>query len=202
MIPAGQHGPSRSFDGRAVLLASGLMLMLACFGLGLGHSRLSRGRWPGVALDPLADANASLARGRIRDAAREYRMAARLTPADFVAQAQLADIARTIGDTTEEVAACAALARLRPGPAVDARLGDALLRAGRAEEAVGPLRRAAAARPRDGDAHNALGVACVHAGRLDEAVREFEEAVRLGVPPSARENLERARALRAAPKGP
>ena len=202
MSSAGPQGPSPRFDGRAVLLASGLMLMLASFGLGLGYSRLARGRWPGVALDPLADANASLAGGRIRDAARQYRMAARLTPADVVAQAQLADTSRTIGDAADEVAACEALARLRPGPALDARWGEALLRAGRPEEAIGPLRRVADAQPRDGDAHNVLGVAYVHAGRLDEAVREFEEAVRLGVPPSARENLERARALRAAPKGP
>ena len=199
MSSDGQHGPARRFDARAVLLASGLMLMLACFALGLGHSRRVRGRWPGIALDPLADANASLVEGRIRDAARQYGMAARLTPADVVAQAQLADTARSIGDTAAEVAACQALARLRPGPAVDARLGEALLRAGRPEDAIGPLRRVAAVQPRDGDAHNALGVAYVQAGRLDEAVPEFEEAVRIGIPPAARENLERVRARRAAP---
>ena len=198
MSSAGPERPSRGLDGRSVAFTTGLMLMLACFGFGLAHSLTSRGRWPTIALDPLADAHASLARGRLRDAAGQYGMAARLTPADVVAQAQLADLSRTLGDAAQEVEACQALARLRRGPAVDARLGDALLRADRPEDALGPLSRAAAAQPDDGDAHNILGVAYFRARRLDEAIREFEASVRLGVPPSARDNLERARALRAA----
>lgn len=58
-------------------------------------------------------------------------------------------------------------------------LGEALLRLGRAREALPPLREAAQRQPQEASYHDALGCALWHHGRFDEAATSFQEAVRL-----------------------
>jgi Flp pilus assembly protein TadD len=71
------------------------------------------------------------------------------------------------------------------------------LKAGDTQAAENTLRGAIAAAPADATAHASLGVLLARAGRLEEAEREFAEAVRLD-PGSAgfRNNLERVRRMR------
>jgi tetratricopeptide (TPR) repeat protein len=56
-------------------------------------------------------------------------------------------------------------------------LGDAMRRQGRASEALGPYRRAVAARPGDAEAHTRLASALVARGDREEAVREYRAAM-------------------------
>ena len=57
-------------------------------------------------------------------------------------------------------------------------LGDALLRAGNIQEAVGQYEQALRIKPDYPEAHNALGLALDRLGRMQEAIEHFEQALR------------------------
>lgn len=67
-------------------------------------------------------------------------------------------------------------------PLVNFRLADALLRAGRPQDALGYYRKVLAAEPRTADPYVGLATAYAELGRLDESRRVLEEA--LGVEPA------------------
>jgi tetratricopeptide (TPR) repeat protein len=90
--------------------------------------------------------------------------------------------------------------RARPSDAdAQQRLGRALFHlAGRPADAEGPLQEAVRLRPTDPAAHTDLAVVLAALGRMDEAVKAFEEAARLDPGhfesrPAARATLEAAR---------
>ena len=74
------------------------------------------------------------------------------------------------------------IARRDPdNPLVNFRLADALLRAGRAREAIPVFRRVTATLPRSADPYVGLATACAELGRMAEAKQALEQA--LGVDP-------------------
>ena len=75
-------------------------------------------------------------------------------------------------------------------PLAEGKLGLALLRAGRAADAVSVLQQATAHHPEQADAHTNLGLAQLQLGRGEEAARSFTQAVALdGRNPELRYNL-------------
>jgi hypothetical protein len=64
-------------------------------------------------------------------------------------------------------------------PVASNNLGDALVRKGRIDEAIGHFQQALRLMPDFDDAHNSLGNALARKGQLGEAILQFEEAVRL-----------------------
>jgi tetratricopeptide (TPR) repeat protein len=100
-------------------------------------------------------------------------------PKDMVDVAML--IARAAGPFRDHAAAAAAyrpIAMRDPAnPLVNLRLADALLRAGRAEEAVPYYRKVIAGQPRTADAYVGLASAHAERGRLDEARQVLLEAL-------------------------
>jgi tetratricopeptide (TPR) repeat protein len=76
-------------------------------------------------------------------------------------------------------------------------LGYALTLDGRAEEAIPYLRKTLAGDPRYVNAHHSLGAALMALGRDDEAIAEFQEALRLAPGhPESRRDLDRVLARR------
>ena len=57
-------------------------------------------------------------------------------------------------------------------------LGDALVQAGRVQEAIGHYEQALRIKPDYAEAHYNLGIALVQAGRLQEAIGHYEQALR------------------------
>jgi arylsulfatase A-like enzyme len=100
-------------------------------------------------------------------------------PKDMVDVALL--IARAAGPFRDHAAAAAAyrpiVMRDPANPLVNLRLADALLRAGRAEEAVPYYRKVIAGQPRTADAYVGLASAHAERGRLDEARQVLLEAL-------------------------
>ena len=80
----------------------------------------------------------------------------------------------TAARTYREIAA-----RDPDNPLVNLRLADALLRSGRAREAVAPFRKVVAGGPRTADAHVGLATAYAELGRLGEAKKVLEAALRV-----------------------
>jgi Flp pilus assembly protein TadD len=100
-------------------------------------------------------------------------------PKDMVDVAML--IARAAGPFRDHAAAAAAyrpIAMRDPAnPLVNLRLADALLRAGRAEEAVPYYRKVIAGQPRTADAFVGLASAHAERGRLDQARQVLLDAL-------------------------
>lgn len=88
---------------------------------------------------------------------------------------------REIEDRLDELER-ASVARDPAPPFVTFALGTALFQAGDLEGSEAELRSAVAADPGSGDAHNNLALVLMLNGRLEEAQREAERAVELGVP--------------------
>ena len=92
-------------------------------------------------------------------------------------------IARAAGPFRDHAAAVAAyrgIAALDPDvPIVNFRLADALLRAGRAAEAIPYYRKVIAAGPRSADPIVGLATAQAGLGRLDEAARALGDALKV-----------------------
>ena len=97
-------------------------------------------------------------------------------PKDKVAVASR--IARAAGPFADHAAAIAAyreIVALDPGvPIVNLRLADALLRAGRAREAIPYFEKVVAAGPRSADPFVGLATAFAQLGRMDDAARALE----------------------------
>lgn len=100
-------------------------------------------------------------------------------PKDMIDVALL--IARAAGPFRDHAAAAAAyrpIAMRDPAnPLVNLRLADALLRAGRADEAIPYYKRVIAGQPRTADAFVGLASAHAERGRLDDARRVLEQAL-------------------------
>jgi arylsulfatase A-like enzyme len=95
------------------------------------------------------------------------------------------EVARLIAQATgpfagprEVIAAYSDIARRDPGnPLVNFRIADALLRSGRAAEAVPFFRQVTATRPRSADPYVGLATACLQIGHADEARQALRQAL-------------------------
>lgn len=78
-------------------------------------------------------------------------------------------------------------------PGVTLALGTALFQTGDMGGAETAFRAVLARDPRSGDAHNNLSLVCMLSGRLEEAEKEMEAALRAGVPvnPRLKQEIER-----------
>jgi Tfp pilus assembly protein PilF len=120
-----------------------------------------------------------------------------IDPAAFKAHLALAEIDLSQGDPVAAESRLLKALALRPdcGSAFE-RMGTALVRQRRFEEAVGWFERALRERQDDTDAMQGLGVALAECGRLEEAVAAWRATVQMGVS-SAHLHDNLARALRA-----
>ena len=80
-------------------------------------------------------------------------------------------------DVRVDEAVLRALALQADYPNAHYNLANALLKAGRAKEAVDHFKQSLTSSPGGADVHNNLGIALAEEGRLDEAVAEFEKAL-------------------------
>ncbi len=95
------------------------------------------------------------------------------------------EVARLIAQATgpfagprEVIAAYSDIAQRDPGnPLVNFRLADALLRSGRAREAIPLFRKVTATAPRSADPYVGLATACAQLGRVDEARQALRQAL-------------------------
>jgi Flp pilus assembly protein TadD len=145
--------------------------------------------------------------GRVDDAIAQLRLAA---PDNPEAKHALGSALLERGDPAEAVAHLDEFVRTRPGdPEIESartELAQARrqlivirLKEERFKEAEAEARSLVSSDPDDAEAHNLLGVSLASQDRLDEAAREFAEAVRLSPEfKDARDNLGRADSLRRA----
>jgi protein O-mannosyl-transferase len=143
--------------------------------------------------------------GRHEEAIVELRRALSISERYPEAWTALGESLMAAGRMDEAIAAYERAVALRAAdPAIRAKLVAALnasamsrLKSGDVEGAEGLLRKGTALAPDDATTHATLGVLLARAGRLDEAEREFEEAVRLDPASEGfRRNLERIRRMR------
>jgi Flp pilus assembly protein TadD len=144
-------------------------------------------------------------RGRLDEAIAQYREALRIAPGAAKARQNLG-LTLLLAGRREEAAPylLAAQQELERSnePEVHISLGDSLMGQKRPEEAIVEYEKAAALLAGDpsarakvetldsrmSEAHNDIGVARARAGRLDEAVKEYREAVRLHPDSAAAQN--------------
>jgi len=144
-------------------------------------------------------------RGRFDEAVSQYQVALRIAPSAAKARQNLG-LALLLAGRREEAAPylLAAEQELAQSnePEVHISLGDSLMGQKRPVEALAEYERAVslfgrtaahskkvvALRVRMGEAHNDIGVAFAGAGRLDEAVKEYREAVHLCPSAAASQN--------------
>jgi Flp pilus assembly protein TadD len=135
-----------------------------------------------------ADAHTNLAAalealGRSEESAREYAEVVRLTPASGDAHANLGRVLLALdGRAADAVPHLREAIRLgaRPGP-THYLLGNALAELDRLADAVAEYQAALADErtARSPELHNDFGVTLVRLGRVDEAIAQFKEALRL-----------------------
>jgi tetratricopeptide (TPR) repeat protein len=124
--------------------------------------------------------NAYQNRGRLEEAAREYREVIRLTPGDPAAHLNLGTNLYRQRKWDEAIDSYRQALRLAPADAIaHYNLGQALLATGKLPEAAGELREAIRLRPGYDPAHNNLGIVLFKLGQHGAARAEFREAVRL-----------------------
>lgn len=143
---------------------------------------------------------AYLTGGRFDDAAAQFQRAVAANPSSTAARLSLGEALARAGRTDEAVRQLSEAVRRNPGDAAaHADLATALHRAGRIQDAITEYDKAftIGSVPLAAERHNDAGVALAQLGRRDEAVRHFEEAVRLKPDfGAARANLARAQAMR------
>ncbi len=139
-----------------------------------------------LALDPddyeshAAAGSACLYLGRVDDAIRHLREAARLRPEDPAVWNNLGFALRTAGRMDEAIDALGRAVTLAPDLAEARRnLAQVLVAAGRTREALAHFERAVALEPESAEALAALGRALHEAGRDAEAIARLEDAVRI-----------------------
>ena len=117
---------------------------------------------------------------RTSDAIASYRRALALEPGRTAAHLNLAGALRNVGRNAEAIVHYSEAARLAPD-SIDAMIGEGGTRAAAGDPARGlvVLERARTAAPGDARVHAALGILHADQGRTDDAVRCFEEALRL-----------------------
>jgi tetratricopeptide (TPR) repeat protein len=146
-------------------------------------------------------ANALADDGRMDEAIEHYRRALATRPNFVDAQCDLGSALATRGRLDEAIASFRAALAINPNlPAVQGNIGLALLARGRTEdleEAINLLRQELRADPNDAGIWNTIGEALLRAERYDEAIIQFQNALRINAGyAEAMKNLEVARAVR------
>ena len=123
------------------------------------------------------------ARGRVDEAAAEYRRVLARDPDDALAHSNLGTALAALGRPAEAVEHYERALALAPEDADShSNLGNALVALDRIDAAVESYRRALAIDPGSVEAHAALGMALHAAGRSEEAVGHLRRARDLGPP--------------------
>ena len=150
--------------------------------------------WPVLSMDDMRAVTALnvgtelQARGRLDDAAGQYRQVLALAPDDALAHSNLGTALAALGRPAEAIGHYERALALAPDDADShSNLGNALVALDRTDQAVASYRRALALDPSSAEAHAALGMALHGQGRLDDAVTHLRRALDLG--PAAAETL-------------
>jgi tetratricopeptide (TPR) repeat protein len=149
-------------------------------------------------------ASALIAMGCVDEAIAELTAARGLDPSSTETLTDLGVAMKRKGDSAAAAAFYRQALDLDPEyPDAHFDLAGALADEGRTDEALEHYQKAVDLNPDNAFWRAALGIERARAGRLDEAIAQFEEAVRLDAgEPAYRQDLEHARALRAAPPSP
>jgi tetratricopeptide (TPR) repeat protein len=130
------------------------------------------------------------ARGRLDDAAGQYRQVLALAPDDALAHSNLGTALAALGRPAEAIVHYERALEIAPDDADShSNLGNALVALDRTDEAVESYRRALALDPGSAEAHAALGMALQAQGRLDDAVTHLRRALDLAPPVAATLNM-------------
>ena len=150
--------------------------------------------WPVLSMDDMRAVTALnvgtelQARGRLDDAAGQYRQVLALAPDDALAHSNLGTALAALGRPAEAIGHYERALALAPDDADShSNLGNALVALDRTDQAIASYRRALALDPSSAEAHAALGMALHGQGRLDDAVTHLRRALDLG--PAAAETL-------------
>ena len=143
--------------------------------------------WPVLSMDDMRAVTALnvgtelQARGRLDDAAVQYRQVLALTPDDALAHSNLGTALSALGRPAEAVGHYERALALAPDDADShSNLGNALVALNRTDDAIASYRRALAIDPGSAEAHGALGMTLQAQGRLDDAVAHLRRAAALG----------------------
>ena len=130
------------------------------------------------------------AQGKLAEAQAQFREIVRLRPASVEARVNLGNTLFDSGQTNEAAASFAAALRLDPGLA-EKKVAEAkaLLAKGEAASAFVTCTIAVRLEPANAAAHEALGLIYAQQGRLQEAVREFQQQLQLQPDAQAHYNL-------------
>ncbi len=116
--------------------------------------------------------------GRTNEAILRFQHALQLAPNYGPARSSLAFLLANQGDDRAAVDALTAALRSQEDPELHYRLGNALLRLGRVDEAIAELKAAVRMNPAFAEARNNLASALVQRGERDAAILHLREAVR------------------------
>ena len=147
--------------------------------------------WPLLSMDDMRAVTALnvgtelQARGRLDDAAEQYREVLARSPDDALAHSNLGTALAALGRSAEAVGHYERALQLAPDDADShSNLGNALVALDRVDQAIASYRRALDIDPSSAEAHAALGMALQAQGSLDDAVTHLRRSLALG-PPTA-----------------
>jgi len=134
---------------------------------------------------------ALFALNRFEDSVASLMEAVKAAPHRAEFHKALGDALRAAGRTDEAIAAYKQSIGITGGDDADVfqSLGEALVGHGRIDEAIDTLKQLCELRPTEPDAHNNLGLLYEKTGRFDDALKEYEAAIRAGKSPEAHNNL-------------
>lgn len=162
-----------------VAFAAGAGLFAASMIAGAAQVVRTQKRLPGLPPELMNNIRQHLAKGELRQAAREYRLASRIDPMSYDNLPELAQAMRRAGDVEGEMDQYRqARDRWPLDPATHRALGRALCRNGRLDEGIASLRKALELRP-EAETELALGDAWLDHDRYVDALQAFSEAARL-----------------------
>ncbi len=145
--------------------------------------------WPVLCMDDMRAVTALnvgtelQARGRLDDAAGQYRQVLAVDPNDALAHSNLGTALAALGRPAEAIGHYERALELAPDDADShSNLGNALVALDRPDEAIERYRRALAIDPSSAEAHAALGMALHALGRLEDAVAHLRRALELAPP--------------------
>jgi tetratricopeptide (TPR) repeat protein len=122
---------------------------------------------------------ALMGQGQTTEAIAEFRTAVALDPESAVSHRNLADALSSAKQYDRAIEEFRRAARLDPTGAAAYDLGSLLLELDRTEEAIDAFRASLQQAPESAQTHNNLGIALGIQGRLDDAIKHFEEALRI-----------------------
>lgn len=139
---------------------------------------------------------ALMAAGRYDEAVGRFRKAAEVSPESVKARYHLGSALLKAGRGEEAVSELERALRISAGLDVLEQLAEAYGSVGRFDSAIAAREKIVAALPDSPVEHNLLGIDYGRASKYEDAVRQFETAVRLDPKePAYRRNLDRARSL-------